>query len=106
MIRHNASLWLLLTFLKYSSKTSTALEGAQEKVFMEHIFKLVNDLGITWQRRQYTHVRTTKPFLCSDNLRAVRLNLQIELGSNYMVPEEAQQSIGNAVVKIIRSHRI
>lgn len=39
-------------------------------------------------------------FLCSDNLRAVHLNLQIGPG-NYMVPEEAQQSNKNLVVKII-----
>lgn len=87
--RHNASLWLLPAFLKYPPRTSPAVEGAQKKLFMEHIFKLVNKLAITGQPRQYTHICKTKPCLVLTQSQSCVLRHAHGAG-NYMVPEDTQ----------------
>lgn len=102
VIRQNASLWLLPAFLKYPPRTSPTVEGAQKKLFMEHIFKLANKLGITWQRRQYTHVWTTKPFPVLTQPQSCVLR-PAHVAGNYMVPEDTQQSNEKLFVKTIRS---
>lgn len=67
MIRHSASLRLLLAFLKYPSRTMLAPPawmGLRKRFLWNVFFKLVNDLRINWLRRQRAHRRTAKTFSC------------------------------------------